>query len=55
MTMRIVFKYSELGNSNVDLVYLIGVLKMHQESPTYEQLRKCEDFAEHALIWESNR
>jgi flavodoxin I len=31
------------------------VLKIHHESSTYEQLRKCEDFAEHALIWGSNR
>ncbi|MFC5360561.1 flavodoxin domain-containing protein [Peribacillus frigoritolerans] len=31
------------------------VLKLHQESSTYEQWRKCEDFAEHALIWGSNR
>ncbi|TWE03730.1 flavodoxin I [Peribacillus frigoritolerans] len=31
------------------------VLKIHHESSTYEQISKCEDFAEHALIWGSNR
>ncbi|MFD6441760.1 hypothetical protein ACFWDG_18565, partial [Peribacillus sp. NPDC060186] len=27
------------------------LLKIHQESSTYDQIKRCEDFADNALIW----
>lgn len=31
------------------------VLKIHQEPITYNQLKKCREFADHALIWGSKK
>lgn len=28
-----------------------SILKVHQEPTTYDQVKKCEEFADHALIW----